>query len=300
MSSPRFVLITGATSGIGRDAALELAGRGDRVFATGRNREALAELEARGGENLTAFALDVTDAASIAAARNRVLEATDGHGLDVLVNNAGYGELGPTELVSDEDLRRQFDTNVFGLMAMIRAFLPEMRERGSGRIINVSSIGGRITMPMFGAYSASKYAVEALSDSLRMELRPFGIRVVLIEPGPIKTAFTDRAMSNGDKYRDPSSPYAAVLARAEKLAAMAEKNGAGPHVITRAIRRAIDSRRPRARYVAPLTGTLAVAFVKLLPTWLTDALLRVAAGFTRKNLAGKSGTATPAAAKRAA
>ena len=293
------ILITGATSGIGRDAALDLAARGYRVFATGRNPAALAELRSESDGNLTAFALDVTDAASIAAARDRVIEETGGRGLDVLINNAGYGDIGPTEEVSDADLRRQFDTNVFGLMAVTRAFLPEMRERGAGRILNVSSIGGRVTMPLFGVYSASKYAVEALSDSLRMELRAFGIRVVLIEPGPINTNFTARAMDNADKYRDPASPYAAVVERAERFAELAERTGASPAVITRAIRRAIESRYPRARYVAPLRGAVAIAMVKLLPTWLTDAAMRAMAGFSKKRFAAhRAGAET--AVRRAA
>lgn len=292
MSNPTqtTVLITGATAGIGRRTALDLAAKGMRVFATGRNPAALTELEQSGGSNLIAFRLDVTDADSIAQARERVIADTHGYGVDVLINNAGYGDLGPAELVSDADMRQQFDTNVFGLMSVTRAFLPEMRERGAGRILNVSSIGGRITMPLFGIYSASKYAVEALSDALRMELRPFGIRVVLIEPGPIRTEFTSRAMDNADKYRDPSSPYAAVVARAEKLAEFSEKQSVGPEVISRAIQRAIRSRRPRARYVAPFRGALAVALVKLLPTSVTDAVLRRMSGFTRRYL-GATATA---------
>ncbi|HET6611322.1 MAG TPA: SDR family oxidoreductase [Kofleriaceae bacterium] len=278
------ILITGATSGIGRDAALDLARRGFRVFATGRNAAALARLEAENLANLTAFRLDVADTTSIAEARARILEATAGAGIDILINNAGYGDLGPAEEVTDADLRAQFETNVFGLMAVTRAFLPEMRERRGGRILNVSSIGGRVTMPLFGAYSASKYAVEALSDALRMELFAFGIRVVLIEPGPINTEFTSRAMDNADKYRDPSSPYAPMLARAERLSAMAERAGVPPAVTTRAIRRAITSRRPRARYVAPFRGHLAIAMARLVPTWLTDAAMRSMTGFTRKHL----------------
>jgi short-subunit dehydrogenase len=169
-----------------------------------------------------------------------------------------------------------------------------MRQRRSGRILNVSSIGGRITMPLFGVYSASKYAVEALSDSLRMELRAFGIRVVLIEPGPINTDFTNRAMNNADKYRDPSSPYAAVIERAEKLASIAERTGVSPAVITRAIRRAMTSRFPRARYVAPLRGLVAVAMVKLLPTWLTDAFMRSLSGFTARRFTEAVDSTSPA------
>ena len=277
------ILLTGATSGIGKDAALDLAKRGYRVFATGRNQAALDELCDAGAGDLTAFRLDVTDADSIETAKRAVDVATDGYGLDVLINNAGYGDLGPTELVSDADMRRQFDTNVFGLMAVTRAFLPAMRERGDGRVINVSSIGGRVTMPMFGVYSASKYAVEALSDSLRMEMAPFGVKVVIIEPGPINTNFTPSAMENADKYRE-AGPYAAVIERAEKMAAFAEKSGVGPHVITRAIRKAMTSRWPKARYVAPFRGLIAVVMVKLMPTRVTDFFMKRMAGFTKKRL----------------
>ncbi len=277
------VLITGATSGIGRETALDLAKRGFRVFATGRNRDALAKLDEAKLDNLTALPLDVTDAESIASAQQAIAGATGGYGIDVLINNAGYGDLGPTELVSDQDMRKQFDTNVFGLMAVTRTFLPEMRVRGSGRIINVSSIGGRITMPNFGVYSASKYALEALSDSLRMELAAFGIKVVLIEPGPINTNFTGRAMDNAEKYSQ-AGPYEAIVRRAEKMAAFAERTGVGPHVITRAIRKAMTARFPRARYVAPLRGYFALALAKLLPTRVTDFAFSRMAGYTRKRL----------------
>ena len=282
-TKPSIVLITGATSGIGRHAAIDLAGRGFRVFATGRNPSALQELNDLDHPNLTALPLDVTDEDSIESARELVREATKGHGVDVLINNAGYGDLGPAELITDGDLRAQFDTNVFGLMAVTRAFLPEMRERRSGRIINVSSIGGRLTMPLFGVYSASKYAVEALSDSLRMEMAAFGIRVVLIEPGPIKTNFSKTALDNADKYQ-ASGPYATIVARAQKMAEFAERSSVGPHVITRAINKAITSRWPRARYVAPFRGHVMLAVASIMPTRLTDFVLRSAAGFTKKRL----------------
>src|SRR5688572_7225791 len=174
------VLITGATSGIGRHAALTMARRGMRVFATGRREDRLADLAHEAtGMALETIVLDVTSAASIESARAEILARTGGHGVDVLVNNAGYGESGPVVTVSDARLRQQFETNVFGLMAMTRAFLPEMRARHSGRIINVGSLGGTFTLPLFGAYNATKYALESLSDALRMELSPLGIKVSL-------------------------------------------------------------------------------------------------------------------------
>src|SRR5271170_4155342 len=156
------VLITGATTGIGKHAAIALARKGHRVFATGRNATALERLVADAATpNLETLRLDVTDTGSIAEAAREVGRRTDGEGVFALVNNAGYGLAGPLEEISDANLRAQFDTNVFGLMAVTRAFLPRMRERGAGRIVNVSSSGGRVSIPFFGAYHASKFAVEA-------------------------------------------------------------------------------------------------------------------------------------------
>src|SRR3954468_21029938 len=186
MSTSKTVLITGATAGIGRTTALHLARLGHHVIASGRKPTELARLaaEARGlAGTLDVPPLDVTQASSIAAAVVEVTRLTGERGLDALINNAGFGVLGPTSEISDAEMRRQYDTNVFGLMNVTRAFLPRMRERGAGRIITVSSIGARITLPYFGVYNSTKYAVESLSDALRFELRAFGIDVVLIEPG---------------------------------------------------------------------------------------------------------------------
>src|SRR6185312_15795275 len=184
------ILITGATAGIGRAAALALAKAGHVVIATGRRHDALqslqAEARAEGARGaLHVIALDVTRTESIDGAKREVDRITQGRGLDALVNNAGYGLIGPLEAISDDDLRDQFATNVFGLVAVTRAFVPAMRARGEGRVINVGSMGGRVTFPFMGAYNATKYAVESLSDALRMELAPFGVRVALIEPGAI-------------------------------------------------------------------------------------------------------------------
>jgi NADP-dependent 3-hydroxy acid dehydrogenase YdfG len=155
-SFPKTILITGATAGIGKHVALHLARKGYRVFASGRNAAALERLASEAaGTALETLRLDVTDAASIEAAREEIDRRTDGHGVDVLVNNAGYGLAGALEELADADIRAQFDTNVFGLVAVTRAFLPAMRRRGSGRVLNVSSVGGRITFPLFGAYTAA-------------------------------------------------------------------------------------------------------------------------------------------------
>lgn len=289
---PLTILITGATAGIGRHAALALAEAGHRVFASGRRAAALESLRAESRGRIETIALDVTDAASIASAARAVDEATGGYGVDVLVNNAGYGLVGPLESVSDGDLRAQFETNVFGLMAMTRAFLPKMRERRFGRVVNVSSMGGRVTFPFMGAYNATKYAVESLSDALRNEVAPFGVKVVLIEPGAIHTEFADVAMDTATKYKDAGSEYAAVLARSDELSKRMMSTAVGPEHTTRAIRRAIESKSPSARYVAPRRVHLFLAIFRLLPTSLTDRILRALLGLNRALPASKALDAT--------
>ncbi len=275
------ILITGCTSGIGRDAALHLARQGHRVFATGRNAKVLAELKESAPANLETLTLDVTSAESIASAKEAVDARTGGKGVDVLVNNAGYGLLGPTEMISDAEMRAQYETNVFGLMAVTRAFLPAMHARGSGRIINVSSIGGLMTLPFFGVYNSTKYAVESLSDGLRLELAPFGIQVSLVEPGVIDTGFTDRSMQEIAKFRRPDSPYAPVLARADEMRKVSDMSAVGPACISRAIERAATDRRPSARYLAPFRAVLMMWFVKRMPTSWADFIMRQAVGLTK-------------------
>jgi NAD(P)-dependent dehydrogenase (short-subunit alcohol dehydrogenase family) len=282
---PQTILITGCTSGIGRHAALHLARQGHRVFATGRNAKALAELKAEGPATLETLSLDVTSSESIAAAKAEVDKRTGGRGVDVLVNNAGWGLLGPTEMISDAEMRSQYETNVFGLMNVTRAFLPAMHARGAGRIVNVSSIGGLMTLPFFGVYNSTKYAVESLSDGLRLELAPFGIHVSLVEPGVIDTGFTDRSMQEIAKFRDRDSRYAPVLARADEMRKMSDRSAVGPACISRAIEKAATDRRPRARYLAPFRAVLMMMIVKRLPTRLADFLMREAVGLTRRRFA---------------
>ncbi len=292
------ILITGATAGIGRHAALELVRQGHHVIATGRRENALVELAQEaakiGTGKLEGIRLDVCDEAAVREVAAEVLERTDGKGIDVLVNNAGYGQMGPLEEVSDAELRKQYDTNVFGLMNVTRAFLPQMRERGvaaGGRanempkIINVSSIGGRTTFPLMGAYNSTKYAVESLSDALRRELAPFGISVSLVEPGPIRTEFNDTAMATINHERVGASVYAPVVAQAEKFKAQFEKQSAGPEVTTKAIVHAVNARRPRVRYVVPFSSAIMLSVLEWMPTRLVDAIFRAVSGLTKKNLA---------------
>lgn len=268
------VLVTGATAGIGRAVALHLARQGFHVLGTGRRLDALAALRAEAsGLRLDTVPLDVTDAASIAAARAEVDRLTDGHGVDVLINNAGFGIAAPLIEASDADVRAQYETNVFGLLAVTRAFVPAMLSRRAGRIINVSSVGGRVTLPFMGAYNSTKYAVESLSDALRRELLPFGIRVSVIEPGLIRSEFADKSMAFvATQTEHSASPFAEVYANAETIRAASERGAVGPECIALAVERAITARRPRARYVAPWSARSFLFLASALPTSWLDAL----------------------------
>jgi NAD(P)-dependent dehydrogenase (short-subunit alcohol dehydrogenase family) len=273
------ILVTGAASGIGRDAALRLAGAGHRVLAGDQRPGALAELAGEAAGRLEPLPLDVADAASIEAARAEVDRRTGGRGLDVLVNNAGYALPGPLEALSDADLRALFDTNVFGLLAVTRAFLPRMRDRGAGRVINIGSVMGRVTMPLLGAYNASKYAVAALTDALRMELAPFGVRVVLIEPGAVRSGFAAGALERLAPYRDPGSPYAAAVAGSDAAWARVYRFAAAPAAVSRAIERAATAARPAARYVVPAPYRLLPPALAVAPVRLADTVRRRVMGW---------------------
>jgi NAD(P)-dependent dehydrogenase (short-subunit alcohol dehydrogenase family) len=278
------ILITGATAGIGRFAAMHLLRRGHRVLASGRNAAALAALTTETGAlPLETLPLDVTDAASIAAAAAEVQRLTDGRGLDVLVNNAGYGLSGPLEGLTDAALKAQFDTNVFGLLAVTRAFLPAMRARGEGRVVNVASVLGHMSLPFLGAYCATKYALEALTDAPRLELAPFGIQAVLIEPGTIRSEFEERTLSSLAPFR-AGSPYAPFIDGFEKEARLFYKLAGRPEQVARAIERAVDARWPRARYRTPLTWRIALAFFRAMPTRVADWMLRLVGGLNRRKL----------------
>jgi short-subunit dehydrogenase len=273
MSNSKIVLITGATAGIGRTTALHLAKEGHHVIATGRKVAELESLRAEAaGTKLETLILDVTSAASIEAAVRDVARITGGHGLDVLVNNAGFGVLGPSSEITDAEMRRQYETNVFGLMNVTRAFLPRMLERRAGRIVNVSSVGGRITLPYFGVYNSTKYAVESLSDALRYELRPFGIDVALIEPGVIRTNFESTAAANLQSVQQGA--YAAALGKYEQMSKMADRFASNPIVIAKAISRAVRARRPSARYVAPRSTNFILVFRAIAPTFVWDWAMR--------------------------
>jgi NADP-dependent 3-hydroxy acid dehydrogenase YdfG len=263
------VLVTGASSGIGRATAIAFARRGHQVFAAARREEALASLAAA-TPNVLAVSLDVTDADSVRQAWAKIEAATGGTGVDVLVNNAGFALSGPIEVLADADVRRQFDTNVFGLLDLTRTVLPAMRARGSGRIINISSLVGRTTFAGMGVYGATKYAVEALSDALRQEVAGLGVTVVLIEPGFVATGIG--AAADGRSATDQQVPqaYKAMMARGTKYLNSQIANGIPPEKVAAAVVSAAERPKPRARYVVPGNARLLLALLNSLPDRVAD------------------------------
>jgi len=283
MKQPKTVLVTGATSGIGRETALLLGRLGHRVIATGRNEEALGSLDAdAAGLQVDVVRLDVTDSSSLRECGEEVERLVRGQGLDALVNNAGFGTMAPLEVADEAEVRAQFETNVFGLLRTTQRFLPAMRARGAGMIINVSSVVGRVTLPLQGAYCATKHAVEALSDALRMEVAPFGVKVVLVEPGSIRTRFEATATSTTSRYYD--SPYGPAVEAYGPLLAKTYRYSPGPQIIARAVAKILCKRRPAARYVIPRVNLLLVWLLALFPQSWSDAVMRRIMGLTAKAL----------------
>ena len=263
------VLVTGASSGIGRAAALEFASRGHQVFAAARREQALATLTTA-RPNISAVTLDVTDAGSVDRAWAKISASTGGSGVDVLVNNAGFALSGPIEVLADADVRRQFATNVFGLLTMARTVLPSMRTRGSGRVINISSLVGRTTFPGMGVYGATKYAVEALSDALRQETAGFGIHVVIIEPGFVATSLGEAADALPAEQRETTGAYAEMMARGTRYVAAQIAKGIAPERVAAAIVSAAEHPSPRPRYVVPGSARPLIALLTALPARLSD------------------------------
>jgi NAD(P)-dependent dehydrogenase (short-subunit alcohol dehydrogenase family) len=265
------VLITGCSSGIGRATAEHLAGRGWTVYATARRPEAIADLEAAGCRPL---ALDVDDEESMRAAVDAVVDAEGAVG--VLVNNAGYSQSGPIEEVPLDQVRKQFETNVFGLVRMCQLVLPGMREQGWGKIVNVSSMGGKLTFPGGGFYHATKHAVEAISDAMRFEVRGFGVDVVVIEPGLIRTSFGDVAAGSVAPGTGPYGEFNAAVAAATKGVyedGPLAKLGGGPETVARAIEKAISRRRPKTRYKVTPSARMSLATRRMLPDRAWDAFV---------------------------
>jgi NAD(P)-dependent dehydrogenase (short-subunit alcohol dehydrogenase family) len=255
------VLITGCSTGIGRATAERLAAGGWKVYATARRLESIADLAAKDCET---HGLDVTDEASMEAAVKHVEDAEGAVG--VLINNAGYSQSGAVETVPMDEVRRQFETNVFGLVRMCQLVLPGMRRQRWGRIVNLSSMGGRLVFPGGGLYHGTKYAVEAISDALRFEVREFGVDVILIEPGLIKTEFGETAAKgtgDGGDYAAFNDAVAKATAGAYEGPTM--RLGGGPDDVARKIEKALGARRPKARYPVTASARILLTQRALLP-----------------------------------
>jgi NAD(P)-dependent dehydrogenase (short-subunit alcohol dehydrogenase family) len=262
----KVVLITGASSGIGNETARLFRSKEWKVAATMRDPSASEDLQRI--IDVECFALDVTKPDTIADTFSAVLEKFGR--IDAVVNNAGYGAVGPFEAASDEDIRRQFETNVFGLMNICRAAIPYFREQKGGTIVNVASMGGRITFPFYSLYHATKWAVEGFSESLQYELRPFGIKVKIIEPGPIKTDFYDRSMTLVGK--EGLSAYDHLLEKAMPTMMKAGNDAPGPAIVAEAIYTAVNDGSWKMRY-SP-NSRLVLALRKVLPDSLFFAVVR--------------------------
>ncbi|HEV3028154.1 MAG TPA: SDR family oxidoreductase [Planctomycetota bacterium] len=265
-SASKVILITGASSGIGKACAEHLASRGHRVFGTTRKNP---------GKNgaVEFLSMDVTDENSVREGVLRV--AAEAGRLDVVVNNAGFGIAGAVEETSVEEAKLQFDTNVFGVLRVCRAALPVLRRQGSGLIVNVSSIGGLMGLPFEGLYSASKFALEGLSEALRLEVRQFGIRVVLVEPGDFRTSFAANRIWT--KESEETSAYRAARRAVQGVLEHDEKNAPDAHLVARLVGRIVEKRSPALRYpVGLFLQKLAVGLKRILPAWGFERILRSA------------------------
>jgi NAD(P)-dependent dehydrogenase (short-subunit alcohol dehydrogenase family) len=263
---PRLALVTGASSGIGRACAQHLSGLGYEVLAGVRD-------PADAPDGLEPLRLDVTSEADVAAAAERV-----GAELHALVNNAGIAVMGPAEVVPVEEWRRVLEVNVIGQVAVTRALLPALL-RARGTVVNMSSIGGRVANPLFGPYSASKFALEAVSDALRREVAPHGVRVVSIEPGGISTPIWAKGMGDAQRIMGGMSAeqerrYAGVIAGVTKIAQRLARDGLPPEKVAEVVGEAITADRPRARYVVGREAKVQALAARVLPDRVLDALIR--------------------------
>ncbi|MGI9286580.1 MAG: SDR family oxidoreductase [Pseudomonadales bacterium] len=270
------ILVTGASTGIGNACALALADLGVHVFAGVRSEADRQFLSNANADHVTPILLDVTDTASVAAAATKVTAALKGSHFIGLVNNAGIMISGPLEFVSQQDLQTQMDVNVVGQMAVTRAFLPLLREH-QGRIVNIGSTSGHIPSAFTGPYCASKYALLALTDVLRMELRPFGIHVAMIEPGVIATPIWSKVIKaegelQSNMAAESETLYGHALADRRLLLNRLDASGGSPETVATAVQHALLSQRPNTRYVLGLGTRIKLMVAKFLPNSIRDAL----------------------------
>ncbi|MCK6625407.1 MAG: SDR family oxidoreductase [Anaerolineae bacterium] len=277
MPAQKTVVITGASTGIGAACALHLDRLGWQVFAGVRKPADGEALRQQASDRLTPLLLDVTDPAAIAAAATAVTATAGEGGLAGLVNNAGIALGGPLEFVPIAHLRQQLEVNVIGQMAVTQAFLPLLR-RGPGRVVNMGSISGRVAMPFVGPYAASKFAMEALTDSLRVELRPWDIHVSIVEPGPIATPIWQKSLTAADELTQALPPaahqlYGAAIAKARERLVAASQAGIPPETVAQVVAHALTSPRPKTRYPIGRGVRLAILFAKFFPDRLRDWLI---------------------------
>jgi NAD(P)-dependent dehydrogenase (short-subunit alcohol dehydrogenase family) len=284
-SNQMAVVVTGASTGIGAACALDCAGRGMTVFAGVRDPRAGEALAAKGGPSLIPITLDVTDEPSIARSVETVQRVLGDSGLGGLVNNAGIAIGSPLEVIDLSQLRKQFEVNVIGQIAVTQAFLPLLR-RGRGRIVNMGSIAGRGTIPLLGPYSASKYALEALTDALRMELQPWGIQVSIIEPGAIATPIWEKSAKEAEDLEasvgeEAKALYGEAVIRIREAIAQAAQRAIPPEAVVRAVHHALTASRPHTRYLVGADAKLRAWMVKWLPDRVQDRVLAWALKYPR-------------------
>jgi NAD(P)-dependent dehydrogenase (short-subunit alcohol dehydrogenase family) len=271
------IVVTGASSGIGKACALRLAQLGFQVFAGIRQEADRATLQREASTRLTPIFLDVTDAASITSAADTVATAVGGTGLAGIVNNAGIAVAGPLEFLPVSEIRKQLEVSVIGQIAVTQAFLPLLRQ-GQGRIVNIGSLGGRIAMPFVGPYSAAKFAMEALTDSLRIELRPWHIPVSIVEPGFIATPIWEKSQEVADATfknlpRQADELYGRVIPAVRETYSHLGKTGTPVEEVAKIIVQALTAARPKTRYMVGRGSTLGIPVLERLPDKLRDFLI---------------------------
>ncbi len=270
------VVITGSSTWIGRACALHLASSGFQVFAGVRKQEDGESLRSEASGSLEPLIVDVTDPQGVESAKRRVEEGVGPAGLAGLVNNAGIAVAGPLEFIPLDDFRRQLEVNLLGHIGVTQTFLPLIRE-GRGRIVNITSVGGRVANAFMGPYQSSKWALEALTAALRKELRPWGIHVAAVEPGAIATPMWRKGADAGEEVLDGLPPegrklYGDAIRKALAFATRIGERGAPPERVARAVEHALTARRPRARYLVGVDARVQVALDRVLPTRAGDAV----------------------------
>jgi NAD(P)-dependent dehydrogenase (short-subunit alcohol dehydrogenase family) len=278
----RACVITGASSGIGEACAVRLADAGWRVFAGVRREEDAARLRATIAQGLTPLRIDVTDPASIAAAADEVSRTVDGGALDGLVNNAGIAIAAPLEDIPIDEFRHQLEVNVIGQLAVTQAFLPSLR-KGSGRIVLMGSIAGRWATPFLGPYSASKFALEAMADALRVELQPWDVHVAIVEPGSIVTPIWSKGAEHATRLAARFRPgvderYGEAMTALRRVAGSAAARGIPPDAVARVVEHALNAATPRTRYLVGADAKLRARLLRFIPDRLRDTLVTRAMG----------------------